>query len=55
MLDIELFLSQLRHRGHTVGSVIPLPENAGDYEFQIDGQMLTLAEARLLLEQDQPA
>ncbi len=55
MLDVDLFVAQLRRNGHTVGHVIPLPENAGGYEFEIDGGMLTLAEARMLLEEDQPA
>ncbi len=55
MLDIDLFVAQLRKNGHTVGHIIPLPENAGEYEFQIDGEMYTLAQARLLLEADQAA
>ncbi len=55
MLDIDLLVAQLRKNGHTVGHVIPLPENAGEYEFEIDGTMLTLAEVRVLLEQDQAA
>jgi hypothetical protein len=55
MLDIDLFVAKLRNNGHTVAHVIPLPENAGEYEFEIDGGLLTLAEARLLLEQEQPA
>ena len=55
MLDVDLLVTQLRKAGHTVGNVIPIPENAGEFEFQIDGDLLTLAEARLLLEEDQPA
>ena len=55
MLDIDLFVSQLRSHNHTVESVIPVPENAGEYEFLIDGQVLSLAEARLMLESDQAA
>ncbi len=55
MLDIDLLVAKLRKNGHAVGPVIQLPENAGEYEFEIDGGLLTLAEARLLLEQEQPA
>ena len=53
MVDVDLFVEQLRKRGHTVDSVIPVPQNAGDYEFSVDGNMLSLAEARLLLEEDE--
>jgi hypothetical protein len=53
MVDVDLVIAQLRTKGHTVGHVIPVPENAGEYEFEIDGGMLTLAEARLLLEEEQ--
>ncbi|HEX4576917.1 MAG TPA: hypothetical protein VH117_06175 [Edaphobacter sp.] len=52
MVDIDLIVQTLRQHGHTVGHVIPVPENAGEYEFQIDGNTLTLEEARELLEQD---
>ena len=53
MVDTELIVQALRDRGHTVGHVIPVPENAGGYEFQVDGGTLTLEEARALLEADQ--
>jgi hypothetical protein len=53
MVDIDLIVETLRQHGHTVGSVIPVPENAGAYEFVIDGNTLTLEEARELLEQDE--
>jgi hypothetical protein len=53
MVDIDLIVQTLRQRGHTVGNVIPVPENAGAYEFQIDGNTLTLEEARELLEEDE--
>jgi hypothetical protein len=53
MVDIDLIVQTLRQHGHTVGHVIPVPENAGAYEFQIDGNTLTLEEARELLEQDE--
>jgi hypothetical protein len=53
MVDIDLIVQTLRQHGHTVGHVIPVPENAGRYEFRIDGNTLTLEEARQLLEQDE--
>ena len=53
MLDIDLLVQQLRLRGHKVDSVIPVPENAGDFEFMIDGHLLTLSDVRGQLEQDQ--
>jgi hypothetical protein len=51
-VDTDLIVATLRKRGHTVGHVIPVPENAGDYEFQVDGNLLSLAETRELLEAD---
>ena len=53
MLDIDLLDQQLRIRGHKVDSVIPVPENAGDFEFLIDGKLLTLSDVRGTLVQDQ--
>jgi hypothetical protein len=53
MVDIDLIVQTLRQHGHTVGSVIHVPENAGEYELIIDGNTLTLEEARALLEQDE--
>ena len=53
MLDIDLLVQQLRIRGHKVDSVIPVPENAGDYEIEVDGEMLSLAEVNALLEEDE--
>jgi hypothetical protein len=50
MIDIDLLVQVLRRRGHSVESVIPVPENAGDYELSVDGVILPLAEARRLLE-----
>ena len=52
-VDTELIVQSLRKHGHTVESVIKVPENAGDYEFIVDGATLTLDEARELLERDQ--
>jgi hypothetical protein len=55
MIDIDLLVKVLRKRGHTVEQVIPVPENAGDYELNVDGNIIPLAEARHLLEQDEAA
>jgi hypothetical protein len=52
MIDTGLIVETLRRRGHTVESVIPTPENAGEYEFLVDGQMLSLEETRALMEDD---
>jgi len=52
-VDTELIVQSLRKRGHTVESVIKVPDNAGDYEFVVDGATLTLDETRELLERDQ--
>lgn len=53
MIDIELTVSALRNFGHTVGDVIPVPENAGEYEIEVDGEMLSLSEVNALLEDDE--
>lgn len=55
MVDIDLLVKALRRRGHTVETVIPVPENAGDWELSVDGDLIPLEEARLLLEQEQPS
>jgi hypothetical protein len=47
-----LIANELRLQGHDVGDVFPVPNNAGEYEFNVDGNLLTLAEARALLEDD---
>ena len=52
-VDTDLIVQSLTKRGHTVESVIKVPDNAGDYEFIVDGATLTLDEARKLLERDQ--
>jgi hypothetical protein len=52
-VDTELLVESLRKRGHTVDGVIKVPDNAGDYEFIVDGQTITLDEARALLARDQ--
>jgi hypothetical protein len=52
MIDIDLLVQVLRKRGHAVEGVIPVPENAGDYELNVDGNIIPLEEARRLLERD---
>jgi hypothetical protein len=54
-IDVELIAETLRSRGHAVGHIIPVPDNAGEYEFEVDGTLLSLAEARALLEADADA
>ncbi|WP_263377708.1 hypothetical protein [Granulicella paludicola] len=51
-IDVELIRKTLIERGHAVGHIIPTPANAGEYEFEVDGGLLSLAEARALLEED---
>ncbi|HEY5214743.1 MAG TPA: hypothetical protein VIJ38_17140 [Acidobacteriaceae bacterium] len=51
-IDIDLIANLLRGRGHNVGHIIPVPDNGGEYEFEVDGNLLTLAETRGLLEQE---
>jgi hypothetical protein len=51
-IDVELIAQTLRERGHEVGNIITVPDNAGEYEFEVDGELLSLVEARELLEAD---
>jgi predicted Rdx family selenoprotein len=53
MIDIDLLLQTLRNFGHTIGQVIPVPENAGSYEIEVDGTLLSLAEVEALLADDE--
>ena len=55
MIDVDLIVEQLRARGHAVSHVNPVPENAGEYEFEVDGALLSLSETRALLAADQAA
>jgi hypothetical protein len=50
--DIDLIVDALRKNGHTVEHVFSVPDNAGLYEFVVDGNTLNLEETRHLLEQD---
>ncbi len=53
MVDTELLINALRAYGHTVTRTTTVPNNAGMWEFQVDGKMLTLEEARDLLAADE--
>ena len=53
MVDLDLITQQLRSYGHTVTSHYKVPENAGEYEFVVDGNVLTLADVRGLLATDE--
>ncbi len=52
MVDTALIAQELRDRGHKVENITKLPENAGSWEFEVDDRILTLDEARALLEAD---
>jgi hypothetical protein len=52
MVDIDLIAKTLRDHGHTVEHVHQIPANAGAYEFTVDGRLLTLEQARELLERE---
>jgi hypothetical protein len=49
-IDTGLISKLLRSHGHTVGHVIPVPDNGGEFEFEVDNNLLSLAEVRSLLE-----
>ena len=51
-IDIGLIADTLRTHGHAVGHIIPVPDNAGEYEFEVDDVLLSLAETRELLERE---
>jgi hypothetical protein len=53
MVDLELLANQLRAYGHTVTNHFKVPQNAGEYEIVVDGNTLTLEEARALLAGDE--
>jgi hypothetical protein len=50
MVDTQLIATELRARGYKVDQIVPIPSNAGEYEFRVDDVNITLAEARALLE-----
>ena len=51
-VDVPTILAALRNNGHTVEHATPLPNNAGGYEFVVDGAPLTLEQVRALLESE---
>jgi hypothetical protein len=51
-VDIQLIVDTLRQRGHKVDGVFSVPDNAGIYEFNVDGNLLNLEETRQLLERE---
>lgn len=51
--DIELLVKTLRAKGHNVNGVHHVPDNAGEYGLIIDGNGVSLEEARELLERDE--
>jgi len=53
MVDIDLLVEALRKRGHKVEGIFKVPDNAGEYEFVVDGNTLNLEETRTLLERDE--
>ena len=53
MIHIDLIVQSLRNHGRRVEHVTRTPENAGDYELTIDGEVLNLEGARALLEADE--
>jgi hypothetical protein len=53
-IDTGLIVQSLRDRGHAVGHVIPVPDNAGEFEFEVDDELLTLSEVRELLTAETP-
>jgi hypothetical protein len=53
MVDIQLLVDAIRKRGHIVERVFSVPDNAGEYELTIDGNLYNLEEARRFLEQDE--
>jgi hypothetical protein len=54
MVDIDLLVEALRKRGHKVDGIFKVPDNAGEYEFVVDGNTLNLEETRQLLEAEEP-
>jgi hypothetical protein len=53
MVDIDLFVHELQKYGHTVGTVVSVPENAGGYELFVDGTLIPIEDARRILEEDE--
>lgn len=54
MIDFETLVTSLQERGYNVERIIEVPENAGKAELVVDGNLITLAEARQLLVDSEP-
>ena len=54
MVDFDTLIASLETRGYQVERVIHTPANAGDAELVIDGKLVSLEDARQLLEDSQP-
>ncbi len=50
MVDYDLLVAALQAKGHTVEHVMAVPGNAGNGELTVDGKVITLDEARALLD-----
>lgn len=50
MVDFDTLVASLERYGYTVQRVIEVPENAGEAELIVDGQVFSLAAVRQLLE-----
>lgn len=53
MVDTGLIAKLLRDHGHSVEHIHHIPENAGEYQFVVDGKLFTLSEVRGLLEHEE--
>ena len=54
MVDYDILVTSLEQRGFHVERVINVPSNAGTAELVVDGKLITLEEARQLLEDAKP-
>ena len=54
MVDYETLIAALEQRGYLVTHAIEVPSNAGTAELMVDGKLITLEEARLLLADAEP-
>lgn len=49
MVDFDTLVQSLNNYGFAVERVFEVPSNAGDAELIVDGQLISLSEARQLL------
>ena len=54
MVDYETLIAALQTRGYQATHAIEVPSNAGTAELMVDGKLLSLEEARQLLEDSEP-